>query len=166
MMAPRRLLASHLISCLAALSWIACGGRVVIDPIGNGGGTTTSGEGGVGTCASPALAGDVVTCAKAPTPDPAFCIDWTLCDSGGHQWRTKCDGTGCRCLVDDHELCACTFPVSPCAGGGCCDALSNDGVQCCPYPWLGHAGCKAVGESCTLNAECCNYLCTDGQCDP
>jgi hypothetical protein len=165
-MASLRVLGPYLISCFAASSWLACGARVVVDPSDDGGTTTTSGGGGAGSCTSPPLVGDVLTCPKSPPPDPAFCVDWTLCDTGGHRWRTQCDATGCRCLVDDHELCACAFSASPCPGATCCDALFDDGVPCCPYPWLGHAGCKPAGESCTLNAECCNYSCTDGLCDP
>ncbi|APR82580.1 Hypothetical protein A7982_07929 [Minicystis rosea] len=101
-----------------------------------------------------------------PPPDPAFCNDWTLCDSGGHQWRAQCNESGCHCLVDDHELCACTFEAPPCGGAGCCDAFLGVGGSCCPYPWLRHDGCTPVGADCTTNVECCNYLCTDGLCQP
>lgn len=149
------------LSFVAASTWLACGARVVVDKAGSG----TGGGGGAWSCVSPPLAGDVSSCA-APPPDPGFCIDWTLCDEGGHRFQTKCDEGGCHCLVDDVELCACLFEAPPCGGAGCCDALNDDGVQCCPYPWLGYPGCRAVGEPCTMNADCCLYSCTAGQCDP
>lgn len=144
---------------------LACPTTVVLP---DGSGTSTSSQSGQGGTVSHGggcgvdLVGDLENCPDDPGDDP--CSSLTLCDTGGHAWTATCTGSGCSCQRDGLELCACDYPTLVCAGPDCCPLKYVE--PCCPFPWLGHPGCLPVGAACTLNAECCNYLCFEGQCEP
>jgi hypothetical protein len=129
--------------------------------------SASTGGGGspVTSCETAAPVGDVKSC---PYDGTGSCGDGALCDDANNRFKVQCTSEGCSCIYNGTELCACTYPSPVCRDGedeeGCCVDL-NVG-SCCPYPWIGHLGCTPTDQHCTTNAECCNYDCWEGTCQP
>jgi hypothetical protein len=117
-----------------------------------------------GSCSTPDVVGEIESCPEAD----GSCGGGSLCDEADNRWTADCTKEGCKCLFNGEEICACTFEEQVCFDSQdtleCCAALNE--IGCCPHPWIQFPGCKAVGESCAHNDECCTYLCTDGGCEP
>ena len=142
---------------LSLAGFIACGGNVVVDPIGSGNGgassSTSSGMGGMGQggegagCQVPSPIGMVVGCSGAATVgsgQPSQC-DLFFCDQANNTYDVQCTGNVCNCLRNSEFLCDCTIQGS---GDVCAGRLAADRrTELGRLIWRKHANLHASRSS-------------------
>jgi len=129
-------------SIVLGVSFIACGGKAVIDEPSGGGGSSTTTSSTSSTTTSTTTSG--AQCPVPPPPPfgalsfcggsstssnggPAECLE-VLCDAQDNRYEIQCTGLACSCSYDDQLLCSCTND-SP---GQACGVQSQ---SCCPPPF-------------------------------
>jgi hypothetical protein len=112
------------------LTLLACGGKVVVDGVGDdgvGGTTQTTGSSPPQSCGdvvipSPA---DLTGCTGSVGSGPPTTCETDLCDANGNVFAAVCSGGTCSCQLNGFSKCGCTTD-------GITDFCSQ-GTPCCPW---------------------------------
>ncbi len=121
-----------------ALAVVACGGKVVVDGVGE----NTGGAGGTGSqsTGSSTVSGTPQGCGDVILPSPGELMgcsggvstgsgvttcETDLCDANGNIFGAVCSGNTCSCQLNGFAKCGCTT-------AGITDFCSQ-GTPCCPW---------------------------------
>ncbi|MEP7122094.1 MAG: hypothetical protein ABJE95_14340 [Byssovorax sp.] len=114
-----------------AFSIAACGGKVVVDGVGdNSGGasnTTSTASGSPHSCGDLVVPapGTLMGCSVAGAGGGSAGCQTDLCDSAGNTYSAICQGNTCSCQLNGFSKCGC-------ATDGVTDFCSQ-GTPCCPW---------------------------------
>jgi len=136
-----------------------------------------------GLALSPACSTDQVEGCQKDTD----CATGRICEAGACTWASggssgmSCVETGQTCSVN-RDCCNFQDEAGFCVNGTCADACSMDtdcqsgccaplvsGQRACAPSAICQQACVEAGESCSVNADCCNFrdgmgFCVDGIC--
>jgi hypothetical protein len=117
-----------LAAALLPAAYAACGGKVVANGTGDGGGSSTqNGQGGFGAaCAVATPVGPLEGCSAVISGDgcSGSCVD-----GANTVYQVACDGSACRCQYNGFTKCTCALDSGE-------QACGDTGIRhCCPAPW-------------------------------